>query len=332
MRSTLLGATGPMTSGAGLGCAAISGSYGATDRDEAVAMIGAALDAGVNLLDVGDYYGMGLGEMLIAEALRGRRREDVVISVKYGGQRDPSGRWLGHDVSPIATKSAIGYSLARLGTDYIDIYRPGRIEPTVPVEETIGAIGELIDAGYVRHIALSEAGSETLRRAVAVHPICDVQLEYSLVSRGIEDSLLPTCRELGVAVTAYGVLARGLLGGRWTANRTLEPGDLRANHPRFQGENLEHNLALVEALRQVAEARGATVAQLAIAWVASRGGDVVPLIGAKNREQLAELLPALTLELTADELSQIECAVPAGAVAGARYPAGMLRTLDSERD
>jgi aryl-alcohol dehydrogenase-like predicted oxidoreductase len=331
LRSTRLGLSGPEVSAAGLGSAAISGSYGATDRDESVAMIGAALDAGVTLFDVGDYYGFGSGELLIGEALRGRRREDAVISVKFGGLRDPSGRWLGHDVSPRAAKSAIGYTLTRLGTDYIDIYRPGRIEPAVPVEETVGAIGELVDAGYVRHIGLSEVGAETVRRACAVRPICDVQIEYSLISRHIESTILPTCRELGVAITAYGVLARGLLSGRFTADRALEPGDGRSHHPRFQAENLERNLALVDALREVASERGATVAQLAIAWVAAQGDEIVPLLGPKRREQLTELVGALDLELTDEELSDIEHAMPAGAVAGTRYPPAILATLDSEK-
>lgn len=331
MRHTRLGTHGPEVSVAGLGCAAISGSYGQTDRDESLAMLRAALDAGVTMLDIGDYYGMGAGELLIAETLRGRRREDLIISVKFGGLRDPAGRWLGHDVSPTATKAAIGYTLTRLGTDYVDIYRPGRIEPTVPVEETIGAIGELVDAGYVRHIGLSEVGAETVRRACAVRPICDVQIEYSLISREIERAILPACRELGVAITAYGVLARGLLGGRWTADRALEPGDGRGRHPRFQPENVERNLALVDALRAVASDRGATVAQLAIAWVASRGQDIVPLLGPKRREQLDELLGALALELSPDELSEIERAIPADAVAGSRYPPAILATLDSEK-
>jgi aryl-alcohol dehydrogenase-like predicted oxidoreductase len=331
VRYTRLGAGGPDVSAVGLGCAAISGSYGQTDRDESVAMLRAALEAGVTLLDVGDYYGMGAGELMIAEALRGRRREDVIISVKFGGLRDPAGRWLGHDVSPTAAKVAIGYTLTRLGTDYVDIYRPGRIEPAVPVEETIGAIGELVDAGYVRHIGLSEVGAETVSRACAVRPICDVQIEYSLVSRGIETAILPTCRELDVAITAYGVLARGLLGGRWTADRALDPGDGRTRHPRFQRENVERNLALVDALRLLATARDVTVAQLAIAWVASRGEDVVPLLGAKTRTQLEELLAAVAIELSVDEIDQIERAVPADGVAGSRYPPAILATLDSEK-
>jgi aryl-alcohol dehydrogenase-like predicted oxidoreductase len=331
VRSTRLGASGPETSVAGLGSAAISGSYGAADRSEAIATVRAGLEAGITLIDVGDFYGMGAGELLIADALRGRRREDAILSVKFGALRDPAGRWLGHDLSPKAAKTALAYTLTRLGTDYVDIYRPARIEAAVPVEETIGAIGELVDEGYVRHIGLSEVGAETVRRAAAARPICDLQIEYSLISRGIETAILPTCRELGVAITAYGVLARGLLGGRWTADRVLEPRDGRARHPRFQPENLSRNLTLVEALRVLARDRGATVAQLAIAWVASRGEDIVPLLGAKRRDQLEELIGALALELSPDELSQIERAVPADAVAGSRYPPAVLATLDSEQ-
>jgi len=330
LRFTRLGASGPEVSVAGLGSAAISGSYGATDRSEALAIIRAALDAGITLIDVGDFYGMGTAELMIGEALRERRREDVIVSVKFGAQRDPAGRWLGHDLSPKAAKTALAYTLTRLGTEYVDIYRPARIEPAVPVEETVGAIGELVDAGYVRHIGLSEVGAETVRRATAVREICDLQIEYSLISRGIETAILPTCRELGVAITAYGVLARGLLGGRWSADRVLEPRDGRARHPRFQRENLEHNLALVEALREIASDRGVTVAQLAIAWVASRGEDIVPLLGAKRRDQLDDLLGALALKLSGDELGRIERAVPADAVAGLRYPPAVLATLDSE--
>jgi pyridoxine 4-dehydrogenase len=315
---------------AGLGSAAISGSYGHTDRNEAITLIHAALDAGITLIDVGDFYGMGAGELMIGGALRGRRREDAIVSVKFGALRDPSGRWLGHDLSPKAAKTALAYTLTRLGTDYVDIYRPARIEPAVPVEETIGAIGDLVDAGYVRHIGLSEVGAATVRRATAVREICDLQIEYSLISRGIETAILPTCRELGVAITAYGVLARGLLGGRWSADRVLEPRDGRARHPRFQPENIERNLALVEALREVAADRGATAGQLAIAWVASRGEDIVPLLGPKRREQLEELLGALALDLSPDELGRIERAVPADAVAGSRYPPAVLATLDSE--
>jgi len=309
----------------------MSGVYGAADRDEAISTIHAALDAGVNLLDTGDYYGMGHNELLVGEALRGRRREDVLVSVKFGAQRDPDGAWLGYDARPAAVKTALAYTLTRLGTDYVDVYRPGRLDPQVPIEETVGAIGDLVEAGYVRHLGLSEVGAETIRRAHAVHPVADLQIEYSLVSRSIEKEILPACRELGSAVTAYGVLSRGLLSGHWARGRVVGPGDFRAGAPRFAGENLERNLELVEELRAVAEAKGASVAQLAVAWVLSRGVDVVPLVGARRRDQLEEALGALDVELTEDDLKAIERAIPPGAAAGERYPVHGMASLDSER-
>jgi pyridoxine 4-dehydrogenase len=298
----------------------MSGLYGPADEAESIATIHAAIDAGVTLLDTGDYYGQGANELLIARALRERRRDDVLISVKFGALRDPAGGWTGMDARPAATKNFLAYTLTRLGTDHVDVYRPGRLDPAVPVEETVGAIAEMVEAGYVRHIGLSEVGAETIRRAAAVHPIADVQIEYSLISRGMEDEILPACRELGIAITAYGVLSRGLLSGHWSRDRALAGGDFRAHAPRFQGDNLDRNLALVEALRDVAGARGATPAQAAIAWALSRGEDVVPLIGARTRERLAEALAATELELTADDVARFEEAVPAGAAAGARYP------------
>jgi aryl-alcohol dehydrogenase-like predicted oxidoreductase len=331
MNSVRLGATGPDVSALGLGCMGISGVYGPVDRAEAVTLVHAALDAGVTLLDLGDFYGKGRGELLIGEALRARRREDAILSVKFGGLRDPAGNWLGHDVRPAAAKTALAYSLTRLGTDYIDIYRPARIDPQVPVEETVGAIGELVDAGYVRHIGLSEVGADTLRRARAERPICDAQLEYSLISRRIEESVLPACRELDVAVSAFGILSRGLLSGHLSAETTLDSHDDRARLPRFQPENLRQNLALVDALRATADARGATVAQLAIAWVASRGVDIVPLFGACTRGELEEALGALTVELSPDDLAEIERTVHPEAAAGERYPGPMLAHLDSEK-
>lgn len=331
MRSVTLGTSGPDVSALGLGCGAIAGDYGPVDEDVALGTLAAALEAGVTLLDVGDFYGWGRGELRIAEALRSLPREQVVISVKYGGLRDPRGRWLGHDLSPRATKAAIGYTLTRLGTDYVDIYRPARIEPDVPVEETVGAIGELIDAGYVRHVGLSEVAPKTIQRAHAVRPIVDVQMEYSLLSRGIEDAILPTCGALGIAVTAYGVLARGLLSGSWSLDRPFDRGDNRARAPRFQRDNLQRNLVLVERLRRVAAAHDATPAQLAVAWVASRGQAIVPLVGARRPEQLQEAIGALALELDEAELAAIEQAAPANAVAGERYPEAVLAGLDSER-
>ncbi len=323
------GMTGPEVSALGLGCMGMSDMYGPADRAESLATIDAAVAAGITLLDTGDFYGMGHNEMLIGEALKRHRRDDLVLSVKYGALRSPEGAFLGYDARPIATRSALAYSLQRLGVDHIDIYRPSRLDPAVPIEDTIGAIAELVQAGYVRHIGLSEVGSETIRRAAAVHPICDLQIEYSLLSRGIEDGILDTCRELGIGITAYGVLARGLIGGHITA--APEGRDFRGMTPRFQGENLEQNLRLGEALRAAAEAAGVTPAQAAIAWVASRGDDIVPLVGARRRERLTEALEALEAPLTAAELASFEAAVPRGAAAGERYPSALMAHLDSEK-
>jgi aryl-alcohol dehydrogenase-like predicted oxidoreductase len=309
----------------------MSGLYGRADRNESIATIHAALDAGVTLLDTGDFYGMGHNELLIGDALAGRRRDEVLLSVKFGAQRGPDGSWLGYDARPAAVKTALAYSLGRLRTDHVDIYRPARLDRDVPIEETVGAIAALIDAGYVRYVGLSEVGPDTIRRAAAVHPICDLQIEYSLISRGIERAILPACRELEIGITAYGVLSRGLISGHYRANTSPTGGDVRGRMPRFQGENLRHNLAMVEELRAVAEARGATVAQLAFAWVLSRGEDIVPLIGARRRDQLDEALGALELELSADEQARIEEAIPPGAAAGDRYGAPQMADLDSER-
>jgi aryl-alcohol dehydrogenase-like predicted oxidoreductase len=309
----------------------MSGMYGAADRDESIATIHAALDAGITLLDTGDFYGMGHNELLIADALAGRNRDNVLISVKFGAQRGPDGSWLGYDARPAAVKTACAYSLQRLRTDHIDIYRPARLDKDVPIEETVGAIAELVEAGYVRYIGLSEVGAETIRRAAAVHPISDLQIEYSLISRGIERAILPTCRELGIAVTAYGVLSRGLISGHYRPDAEAGGGDARGRMPRFQGENLRHNLTLVEELRELAEAKGASVAQIVIAWALSRGEDIVPLIGARRRDQLSEALGALELELTPDDLAGIEQAIPPNAAAGDRYGAPQMADLDSER-
>ncbi len=218
-----------------------------------------------------------------------------------------------------------------MGTDHIDIYRPARLDPQVPIEETIGAIGEMVQAGYVRHIGLSEVGAETIRRAAAVHPICDLQIEYSLISRGPETEIIPTLRELGIGLTAYGVLSRGLLGGHWSAGRELATRDFRGNSPRFNGENLRHNPALVESLREVAQAKDASVAQVAIAWVLTRGEDIVPLVGARRRDRLHEALGALDVELSDADPARMEEAIPVGAAAGNRYPDHGMTTLDSER-
>jgi pyridoxine 4-dehydrogenase len=310
---------------------AMSGVYGPADRAESIATIHAALDAGITLLDTGDFYGMGHNELLIREALAGRRRDEVLLSVKFGALRDPKQGWLGYDARPAAVKNFLAYSLQRLGVDHIDIYRPARLDPNVPIEETVGAIADMIKAGYVRYVGLSEVGAATLRRAHATHPICDLQIEYSLASRGIESEILPTCRELGIAVTAYGVLSRGLISGHWSRERSAGEKGFRQVSPRFQGENLERNLALVERLRGVAQEIGATVAQVAIAWVAAQGEDIVPLIGSRRRAQLSEALEALNLELTPGQLAALARALPADAVAGARYADAQMAHLDSEK-
>ena len=331
MQTRRLGSTGPDVSALGLGCMGMSGMYGPADRAESIATIHAALDAGITLLDTGDFYGMGHNELLIAEALKGGRRDNAVISVKFGGMRDPMGGFGGVDTRPMAMKNFLAYSLQRLGVDYIDIYRPARLDPNVPIEETVGALGEMVKAGYVRHIGLSEVGSETLRRAAATHPICDLQIEYGLISRGIEDSVLPTCRELGIAITAYGVLARGLISGHWTKAAPAAPGDFRSFSPRFQPQNVDANLALVEALKVIAADRDATVAQIAVAWAAAQGDDILPLVGARRRDQLSECLGALAVTLTPADLAAIEAAVPRGAAVGDRYPTPMMAHLDSEK-
>ena len=328
MQKTTLGRGGPAVSRAGLGLMGMSGIYGAADDAESVATIRAALDAGITLLDTGDFYGMGHNELLLSRVLREVPRDSVFVQVKFGGQRDPSGRFIGHDASPAAVKNFLSYSLTRLGTGYIDLYQPARLEPHVPIEDTAGAIAEMIEAGYVRHLGLSEVGVDTIRRAHAVCPVRELQIEYSLMSRGIEAEILPVLRELGISVTAYGIMSRGLLN-RETAR--LAQGDPRARFPRFQGRNLERNLELLDALEKIADQRGVSTAQLAIAWVAAQGEDIIPLIGTKRRTRLAEAIAALDLRLSPDELDAIGAAVPHGQVAGTRYDAAQMGALDSER-
>ncbi|MFD7133942.1 aldo/keto reductase [Streptomyces sp. NPDC059894] len=333
-----LGTTGPQLFPLGLGCMGMSAAYGDTDRGESIATIHAALEAGVTLLDTGDFYGMGHNELLIGEALRtapAARREQALLSVKFGALRAPDGSWSGYDGRPAAVKNFAAHSLQRLGVDHIDVYRLARLDPAVPIEETVGAVAELVEQGYVRHIGLSEVGAETIRRAAATAPIADLQIEYAIISRGIEREILPTLRELGIAVTAYGVLSRGLISGRLTADRQFAAHDFRAHSPRFQGDNLRHNLDLVEGLRKIAEQKGVTVAQIAFAWVLAQGPrhgtHIVPLVGARTRERLAEALGALDVSLDAADLAAIEAAVPADAAAGERYPAAFMADLDSER-
>lgn len=332
MNKRQLGTAGPVVGALGLGAMGMSsGVYGASDEAESIATVHAALDAGVTLIDTGDFYAMGHNEMLLREAIKGRR-DEVLLSVKFGMLRGPlPGEFGAADARPAAVRNFLAYSLQRLGVEHIDIYRPARLDPAVPIEDTVGAMAELVEQGYVRYIGLSEVGVDTIRRAHAVHPIADLQIEYSLLSRSVEEKILPTLRELGIGLTAYGVLTRGLLSGHWDMSKPPAAGDFRAHSPRFQSGNVERNLALVEALREVAVERGVTVAQAAIAWVLAQGPEIVPLVGARRRERLTEALGALDVELSAADLAAIEAAVPAGQAAGDRYPAQAMAQLDSER-
>ena len=314
-----------MVSALGLGMAGMSGAYGPSDEAESLATIHAALDAGITLLDTADFYGTGHNEWLIHEALRDRGRDGVEISLKFGSLRDPAGGWGGQDGRPEAVRNFLTYSLRRLGVDHVDVYRPARLDPGVPIEDTVGVIAEMVQAGYVRHIGLSEVGADTVRRAQSVHPIVDLQIEYSLLSRGIEAEILPACRELGIGITAYGVLSRGLLSGSVST-----AGGFRAHSPRFQGDNLAHNLSLVAALGGVAESKGVTISQIAIAWVLAQGADIVALVGARRRERLTEALAAPDVTLTPADLAAIEAAVPPGSAAGDRYAPAQMAQLDSE--
>lgn len=332
MKTRTLGQHGPTVSGLGLGCMGMSDLYGPADLTESIATIHAAIEAGVTLLDTGDFYGMGHNELLIRDALGTlppSRRDAAIVSVKFGAMRDPAGGWHGYDARPSAIRNFLAYSLQRLGLDHVDIYRPARLDPQVPIEETVGAIADLVKAGYVRHVGLSELGADSIRRAASVHPISDLQIEYSLVSRDIEEEILPTCHALGIGVTAYGVLSRGLISGHWQANAATR--DFRSMSPRFQAGNIDKNLALVEALRTVAARKGATVAQLAIAWVRAQSSQVVPLVGARKRDRLAEALGSLSIELDAEDLAMIETAIPKGSVSGERYPSALISDLDSEK-
>jgi aryl-alcohol dehydrogenase-like predicted oxidoreductase len=331
MQTRTLGSTGPTVSAIGLGAMGMSDFYGPADEGESIATIHAAIDAGITLIDTGDFYGSGRNELLIAKALKDRDRDAVTISVKFGGLRDPAGGWGPVDTRPASMRNFLAMTLNRLGTDHVDIYRPARLDPDVPIEETVGAIAEMVQAGYVRHVGLSEMGADTIRRAAAVHPIADLQIEYSLLSRGPEDDIIPTLRELGIGLTAYGVLSRGLLSGHWSPQRDLAANDFRARSPRFQGDNLDRNLALVERLRVIADEQDASVAQVAIAWALSRGEDIVPLVGARRRDRLHEALGATQIELGADDIARIEDALPAGAAAGDRYAEAQMAHLDSER-
>jgi aryl-alcohol dehydrogenase-like predicted oxidoreductase len=303
----------------------------AAAEQESIETILQAMDCGVTLLDTGDFYGMGHNEMLIGRAIRGRR-DQVQLSVKFGALRDHAGNFLGFNGRPEFVKSSLAYTLQRLGTDYVDFYFPARVDPHVPIEDTVGAISDLIREGKVVYAGLSEASPGTIRRAHAVQPISAVEIEYSLWSRDIEDDVLPTARELGIGILAYSALSRGLLTGTITVQNPVEATDFRAHFPRFQGENLAANLRHVDHLRSIAVSRVATISQVAIAWVLQRGealgNDIVAVVGTKRRKYLTENLAATSLQLTDEELDAIERAIPRGAAAGDRYPAHAMRTLD----
>ncbi len=330
MQQRQLGKNGPSLSAIGLGCMGMSDFYGPADEKESINTIHAAIDAGITLLDTGDFYGSGHNELLVRDAIKGKR-DKVFIQVKYGVLRSPEGGFIGIDTSPAATKNFLAHTLKRLGTDYIDLYQPARIPPHIPIEDTIGAIAEMVKAGYVKHIGLSEVGAESIRKAHAVHPITSLQIEYSLISRGIEAEILPTVRELGIGLNPYGVLSRGLLSGHWDAKRAENKHDFRAHLPRFTGENLAQNLKLVTVLKDIAASKKATPAQIAIAWVLHQGSDIIPLIGARRVERLNESLGALEVTLSADDLRQIETSIPKDAAQGTRYDAAHMTFLDSEK-
>jgi len=331
MKTTRLGRNGPTVSAIGLGCMGLSGMYGPASEPESIATIRAALDAGINLFDTGDFYGMGHNEMLLAKALAGLPRDSYFVAVKFGGMRAPNGAFIGIDTRPAAVKNFLAYTLKRLGTDYVDLYQPARVDPAVPIEETVGAIADMVKAGYVRYIGLSEASAATIRRAMAVHPVAALQIEYSLASRGIEAEILPAVRELGISVTAYGVYSRGLLTGSVPSKESVARGDIRGHFPRFQGENLAANQRTIAKLQAIAREKGVTVAQLALGWILTKGSDIIPLAGARTQAQLNDALATMKLEFSAADIAALEAAVPAGSVAGDRYATEQMHALDSER-
>lgn len=307
----------------------MSDFYGSADEAESLRTIHAALDAGINLLDTGDFYGMGHNEMLLRQVLK-ERRDDAFLCVKFGALRAPDRSFVGLDTRPAAVKNFLAYSLKRLGVDHIDLYQPARVDPAVPIAETIGAMVEMKEKGYIRYLGLSEAGPDTIRKAHAVHPISALQIEYSIVSRSIEERILPVVHELGISITAYGVLSRGLLSSTPVVPDRSK-GDFRAFLPRFQPDNFKKNQVLVEALSAIAKRKDCSLAELAIAWVFARSSAIIPLVGARKVTRLEEALRAISVQLSATDLAEIDQAAPLGSIAGDRYGEEQMAVLDSER-